>query len=149
MKCIDEELIQKYIDGETDQQESDLIEKHIEACSECAERIAQQRALIAKVKGAIGLLTRSTDDVPEMEFQSVANKRKWLTVNKITTLLAAASVLLFVIFFTQKDKTTQEEILMSESYFVGEFDANRTATQQELTITVISPEGRVSEKIVE
>ena len=149
MKCINEELIQKYIDGETSRQETDLVENHIKACSECANRIAQQRALIAKVKGAIGLLSESSDVVPELVLHPGENKRKWLSVNKFTALLAAACILLFVVLLTKKDKTTQEEIFLTESCFVGELDANRTAAQQELTITVISPEGRVSEHIVE
>ena len=40
-------------------------------------------------------------------------------------------------------------MVVSESFFVGEIDANRTVAQQELTITVISPEGMISEHIVE
>ncbi len=149
MKCINEEIIQKYIDGETQSQESALIEKHLEACRKCSNKVTHQRALKAKLIDAINLLADSADDLPIVRPAAKPSKGKGVLLRRVIPLLAAASVMLFVVFITQKDKTKEEKAIVSQPFFVGEIDANRTLTQQELTITVISPNGKMSEHIVE
>ncbi len=149
MKCINDEIIQKYIDGEMKPQESALIEKHKETCRECADKVTHQLALKAKVVDAVNLLAGPLDNLPIMRPVTKPSKGKRVLLRRVIPLLAAASIMLFVVFLTQKDKTLKEKMVVSESFFVGEIDANRTVAQQELTITVISPEGMISEHIVE
>ena len=149
MKCISDEVIQQYIDGETQPQETSVVEKHIETCRECAARVSHQRALKAKLLEAINLLASPAAVSPELRSSTKPSKGKRVLLSRVVPLLAAASILLFVGLFFQKDKTIDENVSLTEASFAGEMDANRPVIQQELTITVISPKGGISEHIID
>ena len=138
MKCIDEELIQKYIDVEATQKEVDLIENHIEICSVCADNIEKQRALTAFLKREINHLFEDDKTINIPEFVSPAAQVKPIR-RKIKKWIysAAAACLLFVIIYIGflKEQKQEEYVLLFE---IGtEFDANQPISQQEMTITII------------
>lgn len=149
MKCISDEVIQQYIDGETQPQETSVVEKHIETCRDCAARVSHQRALKTRFIGAINLLAGPAGGTPELKSSAKPSKGKRVLLSRVVPLLAAACILLLVGLFFQKDKAIDEKVSLTEASFAGELDANRPVHQQELTITVISPGGGMSEHIID
>jgi predicted anti-sigma-YlaC factor YlaD len=146
MKCIDDEVIQKYIDGETNSRETAEIEKHLANCSPCAQNIEEQRAFADAVKNRIENWSSQPVVVPEF-VATVVPKRK-LNV-KIRHYIYAASaacaaLLLFFLISEHNGKNRENEIQLIYT-FVGDFDANRTISQQEMTIIVIDANGKIVE----
>ena len=146
MKCIDNELIQRYIDGETNLRETVGIEKHLANCSPCTRNIEAQRTFAGAVKNRIKNWSSQPVVIPEF-VAPVAKKRK-LNV-KIRHYIYAASaacaaLLLFFLISEHNGKNRENEIQLIYT-FVGDFDANRTISQQEMTIIVIDANGKIVE----
>jgi len=149
MNCMDDEMIQKYMDGELTPAESEYFENHIELCKNCAEKTAYYKERKTKLLDAINLLAAPVTDLPERITLPNASKKKKVWITRLVPLMAAASVALFVIFLIQKNEALNGTLILHEPSFVWETDANKTVLEQELIITVISPDGRISEQIVE
>jgi len=75
MKCIDDELIQKYIDSETNSGEAVLIESHAADCPQCARNIETQRAFADYIKREVGQWGRQPDVIPEFVAPATGKRR--------------------------------------------------------------------------
>ena len=64
MNCIDDVIIQSYIDGETDIRETEQIETHIAECSLCSNRIEEKRAFANIIKADLQKLNSPSVEVP-------------------------------------------------------------------------------------
>jgi len=148
MICINDDIIQKYIDGEASQKEVSLIENHIASCNNCVKRIENQRKLSASLKKAINLLSKDTIEVPKFKIPSKSNKKHYLTQKRLYYIIAAACILLFVIIITQKKEMKNDNEIIFEIGSVMDVDANRTVSQLPSFISIIDSKGTISEYFI-
>jgi predicted anti-sigma-YlaC factor YlaD len=109
MICINDDIIQKYIDGETTPSEASLVENHIASCNKCVIRIENQRRLSTNVKRAINLLSKDSIEVPKFEIPSKTINKHFLTPKRLYYIIAAACILLFVVVITQKKEIISDD----------------------------------------
>lgn len=149
MSCITNELLQKYIDGETNLEERVFVKDHLASCESCESKLIAQRKMIIDIKNTLNLLTENTIEIPPMILPIQVNKRRLVLKRRLIYALSAACVLLFcvMIFPTNRD-LKQNEITMLQS-IDEDYDANLPVTQQKMIINVVDPTGRVTEFYVE
>lgn len=145
MRCIDEALIQKYVDKEATVTEANMIESHISHCSRCAERIEEQRSLVHQVKEAIASLDDKKPDIPVLHLSGQSKEPRPNKFRIGLYILSAACILLFALVFTKKQKQAPvvETLFMFNNGW--EYDANRSLSEQELIIGVIDDRGHITE----
>ena len=148
MICINDDIIQKYIDGEASPKEVSLIENHIASCNNCVKRIENQRILSTSLKKAINLLSKDTIEVPKFEIPSKNIKKHFLTPKRLYYTIAAACVLLFVIVITQRKEIKKDDEIKIDIGSIMDVDANRTVSQLPLVISIIDSKGNISEYII-
>lgn len=143
MRCIDEQLLQKYIDGECTKNEGIVIKKHLSDCFVCSQKLAEKEKLSADIKQTINTLTIENIEIPVFKYTKSTSGRNSLKL--IIYSLSAACILLFVLFFVdKKNDFHQKEIIIVQSV-PREVDANRPAGEQELIIEVYDGKGHRSE----
>jgi hypothetical protein len=146
MSCIDNNHIQKFIDGESTPKEAARINKHIAGCENCAASIDHQRDLATRFKKAINLLAEETLEIPGIAVPPAQIKKHFFRAKRLIYVVAAACVLLFILVIRhRKEPEIRDEIITLESGFASGFDANRTVSQQPLIITITDSKGNVSE----
>ena len=145
MKCIDADLIQKYIDEELTPEEVVLIEDHIKHCKACTAKISNQLKLVTRMKDTINLLTEETVDIPKFEISQSRKKMHAITSRRLIYSVAAAciTILLLIIFQNKESGAENNEYFMQ--LVEHEYDANRSLSEQNLIIEIIDPEGNLSE----
>ncbi len=148
MKCLDDELLQRFFDGECRNEEAIEVKLHMSACQNCRHRYEALQTRVNSIRQAFGMFCSDTIDIPPMPLPKPARKRISLPRKYIVPLLAAASILLFILIFNTKEHNNMTGDQMSQGCFIGEFDANKPVYQQELSFTAISPDGKVSEDVV-
>ena len=141
MKCIDDELIQKFIDGETDSQETGQIEKHLAGCSQCARNVEEKRTFTDDIKRAlrqdIGII------VPGFVKPVFRKRRLNLKIRHyIYAASAAAAVLLFLFLFPERKELHPNSLHLIYS-LDGDFDSNKTVSQQEMIFIVIDADNKI------
>ena len=146
MNCINDEIIQQYIDGEVKQGEIVLLEQHLKECAPCAERVKSQRDLSNKLKSAIDSLVDDPIEIPEfMPGNGKAHTTTFLRRNRkvfsISALIAAASLILFILVFRNGKEYGQNSPPLFMGTLEYEVDANRPAAQQPLLIHIANPDG--------
>jgi predicted anti-sigma-YlaC factor YlaD len=149
MSCINDDIIQKYVDGETTPEEVALIEKHIVNCEKCTEKVENQRRLADSIKKALDLLVEDPVEIPMIRATPSQSRKRLIPGKKLIYSLSAACILIFVLFITQnkKHRIENEEIIVHSLDW--EYDANRTITQQQMVINIIDLEGNVTEYFIE
>jgi len=145
MSCINDDIIQKYIDGETNPGEITLVENHIATCKKCELKIENQRRLAVSVKKALNLLAKNSTEIPEFTIPSRHIKKPSLTIKRFSDIIAAACILLFVIFITKKKEIKNDDEIIIEIGSVMDVDANRPVSQLPLVISIIDSKGNISE----
>ena len=130
MKHIDNELIQKYIDGEATLFEKSYVEKHIADCQECADNIENHKKLINFVKRDF-----SVEDIEIPEFTKPVRTRSH---KRYIYYIAAACIACLLFLLIPDKKVTEEktpEIVFL--YTIDEYDANETILEQEMNLKII------------
>ncbi len=148
MKCIDDELLQGFFDGECSDEEATRARLHLGACQHCRHRHAQLQTRVHAVHQALGMLCSDNIAIPPIPLSVPARKRFSLHPKHILPLLAAASIAIFLLIFHPKEQHNMYGDPMLQSYYPSELDANKPVDQQELRFTAISPDGKVSEDVV-
>lgn len=147
MKCIDNELIQRYIDGETDFQETARIKKHLTDCPQCASNVEEQKTFVEAIKREIDKMGKQTVTIPEFVAPSV-HKYRFNIKFRHYIYAASAACAIFLIVFLNREQSVEPrnntEIQLIYS-FDGDFDSNRTVSQQEMTIIMIDANGKIIE----
>lgn len=141
MKCIDENMIQKFIDGETNSTEDTFINEHISNCDKCFENISNQRELANNIKRAINKLGNDEIDFPEFK----APVAQQTTIKKnitrfIYTISAACILILFFFILHNQDNSEQEKIILIYN-LESDFNANLPVSEQDMVIQIIDSEG--------
>jgi len=146
MKCINDEMIQKYIDGEINVQETENIAKHAEKCAFCAQKIAKQRTFADYIKKEVENWGAEPVAIPEFVAPAVPRRRFNIKTKYYiyTASVAAACAILFVLFLLPP-KQNHAENFQFVFCFDGDFDSNRPYSQQEMTIKVFDSNGRIVE----
>jgi len=149
MRCIDTDLIQRYIDEELTSEEVVLIEGHLKHCKACSAKISNQRRLATHVKDTINQLAEEPVNIPEFEIPQSHKKKHAITSRRIIYGVAAACIIVLVLIIFQNKETEAE----NNEYFMQlveyEYDANRSLSEQILIIEIIDPEGNLSEYLLE
>ncbi len=148
MKCLDNELLQRFFDGECSDEEAIEVKLHMSACQNCRHRYEALQTRVNSIHQAFGMFCSDTIDIPPIPLSEPTKKRIPLPRKYLAPLLAAASILLFILVFNIKENNNITGEYLSQNCFVGELDANKPVDQQELSFTAISPEGKVSEGVV-
>lgn len=147
MICIKNEIIQKYIDGETSPEELTLIENHLKSCSSCAQKIEHQKKLAIGIKNVLNELSDEIIKIPK--FSAPKPKTKGNIKRRIIYTLSAACILFFVLIITKKKAPeTRKEVTIIQS-FEWEVDANQPVTNQQLSINVIDGDGNLTEYFID
>lgn len=142
MKCIKDELIQRYLDGEVSSQEREMVQSHIRTCEKCACRIEEQQVFIVHLKKQLRPSFRQPIEIPPFAMSKV-NKHCFLTNKKyILYATSVACILLLLLLFVhprKKDAAEFQPLFLLES----DFDANKPVSQQDMMIYLIDSEGRI------
>lgn len=147
MNCIDEQLLQKYIDGECTESEMAEVKQHLSTCLSCTQSLAEREKLSAGIKRALNALTVEEIEIPV--FRNINKRSLNININLLIYSLSAACILLFVLFIVDKDfQPNPKEITIVQSVPV-EVDANRPASDQEFVIEVYDGKGQRSEYFIE
>lgn len=147
MNCIDEQLLQKYIDGECTDSEMTELKQHLAICPACTQNLDEREKLSVGIKRALHSLKAEEIGIPVFK-----NRNKRLinrNVNLIIYSLSAACILLFVVFIVGNEiQPNQKEITIVQSVPI-EVDANRPASDQEFVIEVYDGKGQRIEYYIE
>ncbi len=142
MRCISEELIQKYIDNEASAREIDLVQSHISSCESCAEKVEKRRYAAGRVKGLLSSLNKNEEvQTPLFREPDLQSSSSRLSTKRLIYLAAAACLLIAFIVFHQKPKEELEYIYL---YNVeNEYNANLPLSEQEMVIEIIDSKGKL------
>jgi uncharacterized membrane protein YvbJ len=147
MSCIDEQLLQEYIDGECSVNEAKRIEQHLSACSECARQHGTMKRLAKEIKLAMNDLNRDQIEIPA--FIPSLKKSTPKPIKYIIYSLSAACIILFILFFVDKKYHSNQKETIIVQCITRDVDANRPATKQEFVIEVLDDKGKSSEYFIE
>ena len=101
MTCIDERLLQKYIDGECHEKERSEVKLHLLDCSACAMKYKERQRLSSGIKQAINTLNSENIEIPVFKNKNPISPKR--NIKLIIYSLSAACILLFVLFFVDKN----------------------------------------------
>jgi len=148
MSCINNDIIQKYIDGEGTPKEVALIEKHIVNCEKCAVKVDYQKRLATGIKKAINLLAEDIVEIPKIVLSPSHIKKQFITGKRLIYYISAACILAFILFIIQKKEPESQNKITIVNSFEWDFDANRPVSQQPMVINIIDSEGNVTEYFI-
>ncbi len=147
MNCIDEQLLQKYLDGECTENEKTVVKQHLAGCTVCAYALAEKEELSVEIKRAINSLAIENIEIPAFKKTNTTSTGKNLKLTIYS--LSAACILLFILFFVDKKiEFNQKEITIVQC-IPREVDANRPASEQEFVIEVYDGKGNYTEYLIE
>lgn len=141
MKCIDDALMQKYIDGETTPAETGLIGEHLGKCRRCSQKAVEQRRFIASLKDALGRVVSEDQPVPGFPFADYPVREKRTKLRWILAASVAASVAAVSFFIYHKSEPPAKNVMYL--YQVdGEFDANKPVSEQAMQFEKVEFDAR-------
>lgn len=146
MTCIDEQLLQKYIDGECTENEKKEVKQHLSDCLECTRKQAEREKLSVEIKLAISSLTIPNVEIPIFEIKKPSSGKN---IKLILYSLSAACIILFMLIFNNKKNDSYQPEITIVQNIPCEIDANRPASKQEFVIEVIDDKGGRSELFFE
>lgn len=153
MKCINEGIIQAYIDGELSNDEVVQVEQHIQTCSLCMSKLETQQSISKQLKMAINSMADNDINIPVFSqlksMGSWQNARRKKIVLTVSSLLAAASIALLVFLFSPESAIQKQDHVSFYNSFDYEIDANQPLTQQAIIIHVIDVDGNHADFILE
>ena len=134
MKCIKEGILQQYIDNEIQEPQLSEVEEHLQKCADCKQRFDEQKMASQFVVSELSKLTENQTGIPSFEFP----KKKKNIYRRLFYSLAAASVI-FLGIYLFKEESYQNKIEETPIVITDfEFDANKSITEQDFEITIIS-----------
>lgn len=141
MRCISDDLIQKYVDNEISAKEKARIDGHLAHCSECAEKIEERREKANRIKELISSLHRDEIQVPAFREPERSNRQFIRRFDKVIYAAAAACLLVLFIIFLQKP---EDDVKIIYSFDIdSEYNANLPLSEQEMVIEIFDSEGKL------
>ncbi len=142
MKCLNDEIIQIYIDGETSAEENLQVKTHIESCQSCAQKVETLKARSIQLKTWMNTIDKTDIEIPVFSPSPIVQRKRNTTLRKWVYAASAACIVILLTLFLQKPKENTN--LMYSSYEVaGEFNANLPLSEQEMEIVIISEDGKI------
>ncbi|MFB6317756.1 anti-sigma factor family protein [Saccharicrinis sp. FJH54] len=145
MKCLNEEQIQQYIDGEFSEQQIQQIKGHVSECDSCAEKVIHQKNIAIGIKQLLSRMPNSLNEVPEFQYSERSVKNYRPGFKRTLYIVSAAAVIIFVLLFTPNRSVKTDDEMLYLPIRNDMYDANRSIMQQDLTITIVDPEGNISQ----
>lgn len=158
MKCIDTDILQKYLDGEATTDEKTGVEAHLTTCELCTFRLAQLQGRSERVKKLLnygmdmeaalpslpsnlnGKLPVNTTDVKATD----DTRAKRPLLKRWTIGLSAACLLGLVFLYRPLDCRSANKDFVRMQREIVEVDANQPYEDQETTLSIIDSEGNVT-----
>jgi anti-sigma factor ChrR (cupin superfamily) len=132
MTCINEKLLQKYIDGECTYKEQEKVKHHLAICPSCEKKCAEMEELAAGVKRALHSLTGESIIIPPFRKPEPLQRSKKLLLYS----LPAACMLGIVLFIVHKNPEPTRKRITIVRNIPAEVDANRPASDQDFVIEI-------------
>jgi predicted anti-sigma-YlaC factor YlaD len=146
MSCIKNEIVQKYIDGEASPDEVARVEYHIAGCETCAAKVNSQRKLVSGIKKVMNPDREFNMETPAFDTNTFPPRKTVYTIKRLAYELSAACLLVITLIVSQnKLSNLKTEITTITPGFAEEIDANQPVTKQNMVITIIGPDGSVTE----
>lgn len=145
MNCINEELIQRYIDGELDVAAIFMLQNHVGSCTVCKEKLNRQVKIVAGIKEVIGNFVDENIEIPEFKIIPEREPKRSIVRKLFYDLSAAAVILIFVGIQMFQGKNVQCERMIFYQ-FESEYDANLPITEQEMNFEFFDENGKIIEK---
>ncbi len=142
MRCISDELIQKFVDKEASAKENSIVESHLSTCIKCAKKVEERRYAANRIKVLISSLNKHEIEVPV--FQEPANQKKTLHIQLKKFVYVASAACLLVLFFIFHQKPKGEIEFMYTYDIENEYNANLPLSEQEMVIEIIDSEGKLT-----
>lgn len=140
MRCISDEMIQKFVDKETSAKENSIVQSHLATCSTCAKRVEERRHTINRIKELMGSHNKNEIEIPVFQVPENQKKTVYTHFKKIAYIASAACLLILFLIFNQKSK---DEIDFIYSYEVEcEYNANLPLSEQEMVIEITDSDGK-------
>ncbi|TKG94076.1 zf-HC2 domain-containing protein [Puteibacter caeruleilacunae] len=137
MKCIRTETIQAYIDHELNSAEIASVEKHLQSCTKCREKLDSMQALSSRLRTMVELQKSTQKPIPQFNY-AMANGHK-RSINKHFYLWSAIAAMVVVSFFLfnplSKEVTPIETTIFIEMETFT--DANKPLEDQEMDLVFI------------
>ncbi len=150
MSCLKDEQIQKFIDGESTEEEAGLIEKHLAVCGECAAKVRGQKRLAVFMRKNINSLAPKAVEIPAIAPLPGRMKRQIFSLKKLVYMVSAACIILFVLFIShRKEIKNKDDIFFNQYYDRDSYNANHTLLQQPLVIHFYDGKGNVKKYNIE
>lgn len=141
MRCISDELIQKFVDKETSSKEISIIQSHLTTCNKCAEKVEERQFTANRIKDLLGSLNKNEIQVPVFQEPEYQRKALYIHLKKIVYVASAACLIILFFIFHQKPK---DEIEFVYSYDIeSEYNANLPLSEQEMVIEIVDSKGKL------
>ncbi len=141
MRCISDELIQKFVDKEASVKENSVVESHLSACRKCAKKIEEKREVLSYITGLLNSLNNSEIQVPIFKKPEHHKKRLRIQLKKFAYVASAACLLILFFVFYEKPKDNIKFVYL---YNVeSEYNANLPLSEQEMVIEIIDSKGKL------
>ncbi len=141
MRCISDELIQKFIDKEASAKENSIVQNHLTTCSKCAKKVEESRYSTNRIKKLIVSLNKNDIQVPL--FNEPENHKRTLSIHFKKVFYAASAACLIIVFLVFHQKPKDDIEFMYSYDLESEYNANLPMSQQEMVIEIIDSEGNL------
>jgi hypothetical protein len=158
MKCIDTDILQKYLDGEVSTDEKTGVETHLKSCDLCTFRLTQLQGRAERIKRLLKSSSETDAALPPLP----SNLNGKLSVNlpsvealdeprvkrpllkRWTIGLSAACILGLVFLYKPLVCRGESQEMVRMQREIVEVDANTPYSQQETVMTIIDESGNVT-----
>jgi hypothetical protein len=158
MKCIDTDILQKYLDGEVSTDEKTGVEAHLKSCDLCTFRLTQLQGRAERIKRLLNSSSETDAALPPLP--SNLNGKLSVNVSGVEALdeprvkrpllkrwtigLSAACLLGLVFLYKPLVCSGQPQDTIRMQREIVEVDANTPYSQQETVMTIVDESGKVT-----
>jgi anti-sigma factor RsiW len=158
MKCIDTDILQKYLDGEASTDEKTGVEAHLKSCDICTFRLTQLQGRAERVKWLLSSSLDAEAALPPLP--SNLNGKLSVNVSGVEALdeprvkrpllkrwtigLSAACILGLVFLYKPLVCRGENQEMVRMQREIVEVDANSPYSQQETVMTIVDESGNVT-----
>jgi len=158
MKCIDTDILQKYLDGEVSTDEKTGVEAHLATCDLCSFRLAQLQGRADRIKQLLNAQLDAEVDLPplpsnmngkfsvnvlDVEVAGESRVKRPL-LKRWTIGLSAACLLGMVFLYKPLVCRGENQKMIRIQRQIVEVDANCPYSEQETVMTIIDESGKVT-----
>lgn len=138
--CIEDWVLQAYIDGELDSDKLKMVENHLKQCPSCTNRLEQRQQKVLDVLNSLDLLEQRAMLTPKI---------KSISTLKIVSIAASLTILIglftLIDFGNSSGDTIEQQcqwVEIDESNFYPEFESpNRLYQMRAIAIAEVDNEG--------